>query len=208
MAEDQTQVIRRIDELQERIDKVFKRVNPNPVYTSKSAIADAISDNLRYLGDDRKFELGEIFFGILEQIYERIVKQDMQDPFCNPQVSADAGERVPEPEMLMRDMMPLAWALNTEWTPPELKNVYCVFFQSFTEEEAQLFYELITFLAETFPEFAQRKEYSDFIGFWDNLAHNREVLIPEDDEAKSKLLTVLAGKQAASLEKRLNSKKQ
>lgn len=193
--------IRRADELQERIDRIFKRVNADPVYADWKQIADAISDNPRYLGNDRKFELGEIFFGILEQVYREAAAHDDEES-GGPLFTGD----LPEAEMLMRDMMPLSWALCAEWTPPELKNVYCVFFQSFTPEESELFLDLIRFAAEVFPAFGKRAEYPDVLEFWDNMAHHRENLRIEDDEAKSELLTVLARKQAASLEKRLRER--
>lgn len=189
--------IRRVDGLQERIDRVFKRVNADPVYADWKQIADAVSDNPRYLGDDRKFELGEIFFAILEQIYREAAAREEEDDV--PLFTGDLTEA----EMLMRDMMPLSWALCAQWTPPELKNVCCVFFQSFTPEESELFFDLLRFMADVFPAFGKRTEYPDVLEFWDNMAHHRENLRPEDDEAKSELLTVLARKQAASLEKRL-----
>ena len=187
--------MRRIDALQERLDQVFQRVNADPVYRTEQAIADAISDNPRYLGADRKLELAEIFFAVLDQIYEKIVHQEKVDPFCNPLTEPCGQPRLPQTEMLMRDMMPLAWALSAAWNPPELKGTSCSFFLSFTEAEAGLFLEIIEFLADLFPEFAEAPGYGDLHEFWTNLAFHRELLREEDDEAKSKLLSILVRKK-------------
>ena len=192
---DFTEPMRRIDVLQERLDQVFQRVNADPVYRTEQAIADAISDNPRYLGADRKLELAEIFFAILDQIYEKIVHQEKSDPFCNPLAESGGRDRLPQTEMLMRDMMPLAWALSAAWNPPELKGTSCSFFLSFTEAEAGLFLEIIEFLADLFPEFAEAPGYGDLHEFWTNLAFHRELLREEDDEAKSKLLSILVRKK-------------
>jgi len=192
---DFTEPMRRIDALQGRIDQVFQRVNADPVYRTEQTISDAISDNPRYLDSDRKAELAEIFFAILDQIYEKIVKQDTSDPFCNPAVDPRGRDRLPQTEMLMRDMMPLAWALSARWDPPDLKGTCCPFFFSFTEEEAGLFLEIIEFLAGLFPEFAASPGYGDLHEFWTNLAAHRELLREEDDEAKSRLLSVLVQKK-------------
>ena len=98
MSRDFTEAIRTIDTLQNRMDETFHRPNADPVYHTREAIADAISDNLRYFDADRKAELVEIFFAILEQVYERMVKPENKNPFCNP--DAPAGQRLPELEML------------------------------------------------------------------------------------------------------------
>ena len=196
--EDFTGTVRQIDALQERLDNVLHRVNADPVYETEQAISDAISDNPRYFDADRKAELGEIFFAVLERIYEKIVTQNTTDPFCNPQAPASPGTpRLPQLEMLMRDMMPLAWSLSAAWNPPDLKGTCCAFFLSFTEEEAQLFLDLIDFLAGLFPEFAAMPGYDDFHEFWQDLACRRERLRPEDDEAKSRLLNILLEKKIA-----------
>ena len=192
---DFTEPMRRIDVLQERLDQVFQRVNADPVYRTEQTIADAISDNPRYLGADRKLELAEIFFAVLDQIYEKIVHQEKVDPFCNPLTEPCGQPRLPQTEMLMRDMMPLAWALSAAWNPPELKGTSCSFFLSFTEAEAGLFLEIIEFLADLFPEFAEAPGYGDLHEFWTNLAFHRELLREEDDEAKSKLLSILVRKK-------------
>ena len=192
---DFTEPMRRIDVLQERLDQVFQRVNADPVYRTEQTIADAISDNPRYLGADRKLELAEIFFAVLDQVYEKIVHQEKVDPFCNPLTEPCGQPRLPQTEMLMRDMMPLAWALSAAWNPPELKGTSCSFFLSFTEAEAGLFLEIIEFLADLFPEFAEAPGYGDLHEFWTNLAFHREFLREEDDEAKSKLLSILVRKK-------------
>ena len=196
-SDDFTEAVRRIDELQARMDNVLHRVNADPVYETEQTISDAISDNPRYFDADRKAELGEIFFAILERIYEKIVNRNTTDPFCNPQAPASGGPRLPQLEMLMRDMMPLAWSLSASWNPPDLKGTVCPFFQSFTEEEAQLFLELIDFLSGLFPEFPAMPGYDDFHEFWDDLAWHRDRLRPEDDAARSRLLNVLLEKKIA-----------
>ena len=196
MSRDFTEAIRTIDTLQNRMDETFHRPNADPVYHTQEAIADAISDNLRYFDADRKAELVEIFFAILEQVYERMVHPENTDPFCNP--NAPAGKRLPELEMLFRDMMPMAWALSAAWNPPELKNTYCEYFQSFTEEECLVLLDTLEFLAGLFEELNDSPFYPDVHDFWINMAKKPENLREEDDEARSKLLTVLMEKKLAS----------
>ncbi len=191
MSEDYTQVMRDIDSLQERLDQVFKRVNADPVYATPKAIADAISDNPRYFEEDRKKEIAEIFFAILDQVYDRIVEQDQTNFCCNPMMSA--GEpRIPEAEMLMRDLMPLAWALEAKWCAPELADCVDLNLSRYSETETALVYDILLFLSKLFPEAI----HADVLAYWQRLAQDRESLHEESDADKAFLLSVLMKKKA------------
>lgn len=192
MEKDFTQVMRDIDALQERLDEVFKRVNADPIYETERAIADAISDNPRYFNDDRRKELAEIFFAILDQIYDRIVKQDQKTLFCNPQ--ANDGY-LPETEMLLLDVMPLAWALQKQWVKPELAFSYDEYVGGFSEAETQLVYDILLFFANLFESF--KKAAADVIEYWRRLAAERDAMHAETDEDKALLLSVLLAKKAS-----------
>lgn len=192
MEKDFTQVMRDIDALQERLDEVFKRVNADPIYETERAIADAISDNPRYFNDDRRKELAEIFFAILDQIYDRIVKQDQKNLFCNPQVN---DGYLPETEMLLLDVMPLAWALQKQWVKPELAFSYDEYVGGFSEAETQLVYDILLFLANLFESF--KKAAADVIEYWQRLAAERDAMHAETDEDKALLLSVLLAKKAS-----------
>ena len=192
MEKDFTQVMRDIDALQERLDEVFKRVNSDPIYETERAIADAISDNPRYFNDDRRKELAEIFFAILDQIYDRIVKQDQKTLFCNPQ--ANDGY-LPETEMLLLDVMPLAWALQKQWVKPELAFSYDEYVGGFSEAETQLVYDILLFFANLFESF--KKAAADVIEYWQRLAAERDAMHAETDEDKALLLSVLLAKKAS-----------
>lgn len=195
---DFTGTMRKIDALQERIDSVFKRVNADPIYETERAIADAISDNPRYFNEDRKKELAEIFFAVLDQIYDRIVKQDQTNPFCNPMIPvSDASKpRLPEFEMFARILMPLGWALEAKWAAPELQVVLDSYTSIYTEDEASLVYDLLTFLLELFPEFVETPIGRDVREYWRRFALERESMRMETDEDKSFLLSVLMRKKA------------
>lgn len=192
-SQDYTAVMRRIDALQERLDSVFKRVNADPIYETEQSIADAISDNPRYYNEDRKKELAEIFFALLDQIYDRIVKQDVKNTFCNPQIPAGSKPRLPEMEMFFRVVMPLGWALEAKWAAESLKNVRDAYLATYTQEEAQLVYDLLGFLFELFPEFTQ----TDVLEYWHMTAEEPDSMRPESDEDKSFMLSVLIQKKAA-----------
>ena len=191
--QDFTGIMRRIDDLQDRIDSVFKRVNEAPIYESRKSIADAISDNPRYYHEDRRKELAEIFFALLDQIYKKIVKQDTEDPFCNPQVPAGAEPRLPEMDMFMRILMPLGWALEAKWAAESLQNVCDAYLASFSAEESQLIHELLDFLFGLFPEFRQ----DDVTEYWRKMAEETGSMRLETDEDKSFLFTILMQKKAA-----------
>ncbi len=214
--EDFTSVLREADSLMERLDRVFKRRNESPAYTTEKALEDAVSDNVRYFGPDRKEEIAEIFFSILSLITDRIVHQDRTDSFCNPQIpsvcgtenppsSADVSAsqpRLPQMDMLMRSLMPLAWALAGEWEIPELKNTIDDYLSSYTEEEALLVYEVLMYLFRVFPEFSGTPRQVEFMDYWDRMAHDRASLRPEDDPAKSLLLDYLLKKRLAMMQKK------
>lgn len=214
--EDFTSVLREADALMERLDRVFKRRNESPAYTTEKAMEDAVSDNVRYFGPDRKEEIAEIFFSILSRMTDRIVHQDRTDSFCNPQIPpADGAEnpmrsaevsasapRLPQMDMLMRSLMPLSWALAGEWEIPELKNTIDEYLSSYTEEEALLVYEVLDFLFRTFPEFSGTVRQVEFMDYWKRMAHDRASLRPEDDQAKSILLDYLLKKRLAMVRKK------
>ncbi len=200
MSEDYTQTMREIDSLQERLDQVFKRVNADPVYTTAKAIADAISDHPRYFEDDRKKETAEIFFAILDQIYDRIVEQDHTNFCCNPMMPA--GEpRIPEADMLMRDLMPLSWALEAKWCAPELADTVDLNLSRYSEAEAVLVYDVLVFLGKLFPEAV----HADVLAYWQRMAQERESLREENDQDKAFLLSVLMRKKAEMDQKKQRS---
>ena len=200
MEQDFTQCLRDIDRIQEKLDKIFKRVNADPIYSTEQQIRDAISDNVRYFPADRKAELCEIFFAVLDQVYDRIVKQDRKTLFCNPQIPPPEGKpspRLPETDMLMRCMMPLSWALSAHWELPELKDLIDDYLASFSEEEAGILYETLCFLFHLFPEYRREMPQSaEFLEYWRKLAHERDSLVPETDETKSRMLTILLEKRS------------
>ena len=203
MDQDFTQCLQNIEQIQQKLDETFKRVNADPIYFTESQIRDAVSDNVRYFPADRKAELCEIFFAILDVIYDRIVKQDNTEIFCNPQMDPEPGvpsRRLPEMDMLMRCMMPLSWALSAHWESPELTDLIDDYLAVFSVEEAAVIYETLIFLFNLFPEY--RKEFpqsKDVLEYWRKLAHDRESLKPEDDNAKSQMLQILLAKKAAMI---------
>ena len=198
MSQDFTQTMRDIDALQERIDKTFKRVNADPIFNSPSAVRDAISDNARYYPADRKSELAEIFFAILDQIYEKLVRQDSQDPFCNPQVPYAPGgaPRFPEFEMLARDMMPLGWALEAKWADPSLADTFDIYLGTYSEEEASVIYDTLVFCLDLFPECRDSPIGADLLEYWRRFSLERASMREENDRDKAFLLSVLMRKKA------------
>ncbi len=198
--QDFTRSLREIEQLQQKLDETFKRVNADPIYFTESQICDAVSDNVRYFPADRKAELCEIFFAILDVIYERIVKQDQTELFCNPQISPESGKpsrRLPEMDMLLRCMMPLSWALSARWESPELTDLIDDYLSVYNENEAAVIYETLIFLLNLFPEYRKELPQSgDVREYWRKLAHERESLRPEDDNAKAQMLTILLKKKS------------
>lgn len=191
-SQDYTEIMREIDSLQDRLDSVFKRVNADPIYETGQAIADAISDNPRYYNEDRKKELAEIFFAVLDQVYDRIVKQDAQNPFCNPQIPAGTVPRLPEMAMFFRIIMPLGWALEAHWSADSLKNVRDSYLAIYSPAEALLIYDLLKFLFRIFPEFTQE----DVLEYWRMTAEEPDAMRMENDEDKAFMLSVLMKKKA------------
>lgn len=197
MPQDFTQTMRDIDALQERIDKTFKRVNADPIFSSPSAIRDAISDNARYYPVDRKNELAEIFFAILDQIYEKLVRQDSQDPFCNPQIPYAPGvTRFPEFEMLARDMMPLGWAIEAKWADSSLADAYDMYLGTYSEEESSVIYDALIFCLDLFPECRDSRIGGDLAEYWRRFSLERGSMREENDRDKAFLLSVLMRKKA------------
>lgn len=199
MDKDFTDTIRKIDEIQSRIDTVFKRVNSDPVYHTEKAIADAISDNPRFFDSDRKAELAEIFFAVLDKIYYSIVKPDSDSQFCNPLHEIQDAKQFPELNMLMRDMMPLGWALSAKWEKDNLKNTMSDYLAAFTPEENSAILDFMEFLFETFPQFKEQNEYHDFMEYWRKNVNDHESMRLEDDYDKALLLDVMLKKRQKSL---------
>lgn len=202
---DCTQIMKDVDSFCERIDEVYKRKNVDPAYTAQKALEDAISDSVRYFGNDRKEEVAEILFSILDKIYRNILSQNTDSSFCNPQVEKGDAPRLPQMDMFMRSLMPLSWALSGQWEIPELKDTIDEYLLLYSEPEALLVYEIFDFLFKTFPEFAGTPQQKDFMDYWRKMAHSRGELTPEDDNAKSILLGYLMEKRSSILKKKCDS---
>jgi len=197
MSQDFSRTLQDIDSIQERIDKAFKRVNADPIFASPQAIRDAVSDNARYYPADRKNELAEIFFAILDQIYAKLKAKDDSDPFCNPLFPADGKtQRFPEFEMLARDMMPLGWALEAKWADASLENTYDMYLKVFSEEEAAVICDTLNFCLGLFPECRESAIGTDLAEYWRRFAFERESMREENDTDKAFLLSVLMKKKA------------
>ena len=82
MPADRHGIQRDIEAFQNELDKLFKRPNEAPVYDTKRKLEDAISDNPRYYPPDRRKELAEILFGILDFVYERAGIDDDPETFA------------------------------------------------------------------------------------------------------------------------------
>jgi len=186
-----------IDVLQTKLDEVFQRQNTCPVYHTEESIRDAISDNIRYFPEDRKADLGEIFYAVLERIYQCLENHDSDSVFCNPnRPKSNNTERFPEADMLMRCMMPLSWALSAKWEMPEFANTADEYLLSYTPEQTAVIYDTLKFFFEIFPELnTDYPQSAEFLDYWKTLATDRDSILPESDELKSKMLTVLIAKK-------------
>lgn len=197
--QDLSKKLNEIDTLQERLDKTFKRVNADPLYTTEKALSDAISDNPRYFNADRKKELAEIFFSLLELIHTRISSPDASAGLlCNPQRPPENGKpRLPELEMLLRDMMPLSWALEAQWLRPELKNTFDTYLETFSPEETDTLYDTLRFIAGLFPEISASQQGRDVLEYWRLLSCEHDSMRAENNQDKAFLLSTLMAKKAA-----------
>ena len=188
---DRNSVQRDIEGFQHQLDKLFKRANEAPVYDTRKKLEDAVSDNPRYYPPDRRKELAEILFGILDVVYERAGDKDDAEPFCNPFLPGADLSRLPEPEMLLRIMMPLAWAIKAQWAFPEMKRVTDDYIASFSQPQANLVWQILDFLLELFPDKSPARPSADVLAYWKELAEAPERFHPETESEKSLLLPIL-----------------
>ena len=191
MPADRNSIQRDIEAFQHELDKVFKRANEDPVYDTEAKLRDAISDNPRFYPADRRKELAEILFGILDLVYERAGSDDDPDPFCNPVLPGADLARLPEPEMLFRCMMPLAWSIRGRWVYPEMKRVTDDFISSFTQPQVKLIWQILDFLLELFPDDSGSPASAEVRAYWRELAEAPERFHVETPSEKSILLKVL-----------------
>ena len=191
MPADRNSIQRDIEALQHEIDKVFKRPNEDPVYDTEQKLRDAISDNPRYYPPDRRMELAEILFGILDFVYERAGSDDDPDPFCNPVLPGADLSRLPEPEMLFRCMMPLAWSIRGRWVYPEMKRVMDDYIVSFPPAQVKIVWQVLDFLLDLFPGAPDDHAPAEIRSYWHGLAEEPERYHAETPSEKSILLQVL-----------------
>ena len=188
---DRNSVQRDIEGFQHQLDKLFKRANEAPVYDTRKKLEDAVSDNPRYYPPDRRKELAEILFGILDVVYERAGDKDDAEPFCNPFLPGADLSRLPESEMLLRCMMPLAWAIRAQWVFPEMKRVTDDYIASFSQPQAHLVWQVLDFLLELFPDKSENKPSADVLAYWRELAEAPERFHLETESEKSHMLPIL-----------------
>ena len=191
MSADRHGIQRDIEAFQNELDKLFKRPNEAPVYDTKQKLEDAISDNPRYYPPDRRLELAEIFFGILDFVYERAGSDDDPDPFCNPVLPGADLSRLPEPEMLFRCVMPLAWSIRGRWVYPEMKRVMDDFIASFPSAQIKIVWQVLDFLLDLFPGDPDDSAPADVRAYRRGLAEEPERYHAETPSEKSILLQVL-----------------
>ena len=191
MPADRNSIQRDIEAFQHELDKIFKRANEAPIYDTRKKLEDAISDNPRYYPPDRRKELAEIFFGILDFVYERAGSDDDPDPFCNPVLPGADLSRLPEPEMLFRCMMPLAWSIRARWVYPEMKRVMDDFIASFTPQQVKIIHQILGFLLDLFPDRSGSPAAAEVLAYWRGLAEEPERYHTETPSEKSMLLQVL-----------------
>ena len=191
MPADRNSIQRDIEALQHEIDKVFKRPNEDPVYDTEQKLRDAISDNPRYYPPDRRMELAEILFGILDFVYERAGSDDDPEPFCNPVLPGADLSRLPEPEMLFRCMMPLAWSIRGRWVYPEMKRVMDDYIASFPPAQVKIVWQVLDFLLDLFPGAPDDPAPAEVRAYWHGLAEEPERYHAETPSEKSILLQVL-----------------
>ena len=191
MPADRHSIQRDIEALQHELDKVFKRPNEDPVYDTEQKLRDAISDNPRFYPPDRRMELAEILFGILDIVYERAGSDDDPEPFCNPVLPGADLSRLPEPEMLFRCIMPLAWSIRARWVYPEMKRVMDDYIASFSHPQIKLVWQILDFLLDLFPDRSDSPASAEVRAYWRELAEAPERFHAETPSEKSLLLQVL-----------------
>ena len=191
MPADRNSIQRDIEAFQHELDKTFKRANEDPVYDSEAKLRDAISDNPRFYPADRRKELAEILFGILDLVYERAGSDDDPEPFCNPVLPGADLSRLPEPEMLFRCVMPLAWSIRGRWVYPEMKRVMDDYIASFPPAQVKIVRQVLEFLLDLFPGAPDDPAPAEVRAYWRGLAEEPERYHAETPSEKSILLQVL-----------------
>ena len=191
MPADRHGIQRDIEAFQNELDKLFKRPNEAPVFDTRKKLEDAISDNPRYYPPDRRLELAEIFFGILDFVYERAGSDDDPEVFCNPVLPGADLARLPEPEMLFRCMMPLAWSIRGRWVYPEMKRVMDDYIASFPPAQIRIVWQILDFLLDLFPGAPDDPAPAEVRAYWRGLADEPERYHAETPSEKSILLQVL-----------------
>lgn len=192
-AEENAALLREIEVLQDRLNKLFKRPNEDPIFTTEKQLRDAVSDNPRYFAADRRSDLAEILFATLDFIYERVADGDSKELFCNPLPPGSSLSRLPEPEMLCRIVMPLGWSLAAAWLLPDLERVKDEYLAGFSQPQAELVHQILEFFLKLFPESEGEAAFrpGDVLAYWHALAFEPETMRLESDEDKSRLLPLL-----------------
>ena len=191
MPTDRNSIQRDIEALQHELDKAFKRPNEDPVYDTEQKLRDAISDNPRFYPPDRRMEIAEILFGILDFVYERAGSDDDPEPFCNPVLPGAGLSRLPESEMLFRCIMPLAWSIRGRWVYPEMKRVMDDYIASFPPAQVKIVWQVLDFLLDLFPGEPDDSAPAEVRAYWRGLAEEPERYHAETPSEKSILLQVL-----------------
>ena len=124
-------------------------------------------------------------------MYERAGSDDDPDPFCNPVLPGADLSRLPEPEMLFRCVMPLAWSIRGRWVYPEMKRVMDDFIASFPPAQVKIVWQVLNFLLDLFPGDPDDSAPADVRAYWRGLAEEPERYHAETPSEKSILLQVL-----------------
>ncbi len=184
-------LFRDIDAMEMEIDKAFHRLNEDPQYTSVGKIAEAISDNPRFFPIDRKLELAEILFSILDIMYE--LADENANGMLNPLNSNASIQHIPDYKMFLINVMPLSWGISACWPFPEMAKTKDAYIATFSEKEIAIVYQVLSFLFELFPakELYDKRMLDDVLNYWKSLAENPEKYHLETEEEKSRMLPVL-----------------
>ena len=159
-----------------------------------NACCAALSSGALYLADER---LNSVVFWLLGGFW----RMGWQEIFLLLPAAVCGWillyRMAPEMDMLLRCMMPLSWALSARWESPELTDLIDDYLSVYNENEAAVIYETLIFLLNLFPEYRKELPQSgDVREYWRKLAHERESLRPEDDNAKAQMLTILLKKKS------------
>lgn len=189
---DKNSILRDIEGFQAQLDKVFHRTNEDPIYRDIPHLSDAISDNPRFFQDDRRADLAEILFALLDIIYEQIDEGEDAPRELNPMAKNPCTDDVPECDMLLRIIMPLSWGISKAWPWPELASATDFYTASFSREEVKLVSSIIEFVFDLFPPSpVLSSAVAEVRAYWKGLANDPESFHPESEEDKSALLPIL-----------------